>query len=86
MLVYSVILWKVVCCTFLSILRLAGMWVFVVITFCLPFLLVHDFAIISLPGSEAVKSQAAPLKPSTVEQIKNYSWPDSKSCCHYGIQ
>jgi hypothetical protein len=72
--------------TFLAILRLVGMWVFVVITFFLLFLLVHDFAIISLPGSEAVKSQAAPLKPSTVEQPKNYSWPDSKSCCHYGIQ
>jgi hypothetical protein len=61
-------------------------WVFVLITFCLPVLRVHDFAILSLPGAEAVKSQAGPVKPSTVEQIKNYSWPESKSCCYYGIQ
>jgi len=34
----------------------------------------------------AVKSEAAILKRSHLEQMKNSSWPESKYFCCYGIQ
>jgi len=37
-------------------------------------------------GAGAVKSEAAILKQSHLEQMKNSSWPESKYCRCYGIQ
>jgi len=55
-------------------------------TFHLPFLHVHNFFIVPLPDTGAVKFQKAPLKSTYIEQMKKSSWPKSKSYCYYGIQ
>jgi len=60
--------------------------VFVIMTFHLPFLHVHNFFIVPLPDTGAVKFQKAPLKSTYIEQMKKSSWPKSKSYCYYGIQ
>lgn len=51
---------------------------FVVMTFTCCFHMYRIFSINLLPGAEAVESQKAPLKTSSVEQTKNSSGPQSK--------